>query len=126
MTDISLVILLLALFGIKHFICDFLLQFSYMQKSKGIYGGAGGIHHAGIHGIFTFLILIFLVPHIAFWAALTDFVAHYHIDWAKQKLIRGLTIADRNFWILFGLDQCLHYLTYIGIIGWALGILNYK
>ena len=121
MTEIPLIVLLLALFGIKHFICDFILQFPYMLQEKGTYGAVGGIHHAAFHGVFTFWILFFLAPQIAIWAAFLDFLAHYHIDWVKQRLSKGLTPTDRSFWIWFGLDQTLHYLTYIAVIGWAVG-----
>lgn len=121
MNEIQLIVILLALFGIKHFVCDFLLQFSYMLQEKGSYGALGGIHHAAFHGISTFWILFFFAPHTAIGAAFLDFIIHYHVDWAKQRLNNGLTPADREFWIWFGLDQTLHYLTYIAIIGWAVG-----
>lgn len=114
----STVFSLLALFGIKHFIADFLMQYPYMLRDKGIYGAEGGLHHAGVHASWTFLIL---VPFITsadqlLLLPLFDFVAHYHIDYIKQQLNQGLTTADRKFWIYLGLDQGLHYLTYIAII----------
>jgi hypothetical protein len=113
------VIILLALFGIKHFICDFLLQFPYMVNEKGIYGATGGLHHAMLHSVFTLWILVFVVgdAHVAIVLGLLDGVVHYHIDWTKQQLTRGLTTSDRMFWVWLGADQCLHYLTYIAIIG---------
>ncbi len=113
---------LLVLFGIKHFIADFLMQYSYMIRDKGTYGAEGGLHHAGIHACWTFLILIPFItsPDQLLILPLFDFIAHYHIDWAKQQLNAGLTPADRKFWIWLGLDQALHYLTYIGIIAWVL------
>ena len=117
----TLIIVFLALFGIKHFICDFLLQFPYMISQKGIYGADGGIHHAGFHTLFTFLILAPFIGIVAVLPAVVDGVVHYHIDWAKQQLNQGLTPADRKFWIWFGLDQALHYLTYVAIIGWIVG-----
>jgi hypothetical protein len=112
------VIVLLALFGVKHFLADFLWQYPYMISDKGHYGAPGGLVHAGIHGILTFFILIgFVRPEDAVTIALIESAVHYHIDWAKTNLNRGLTIEDRWFWIWFGLDQTLHYLTYIAIIG---------
>lgn len=122
MTQIDVVVLLLALFGIKHFICDFLLQFNYMIQEKGIYGAPGGLHHAGFHAIFTFWIIFFIAPQWVWVAAIIDFLAHYHIDWVKQQLNRGLTPADRMFWVWLGADQGLHYLTYIAIIGVVVGV----
>jgi hypothetical protein len=112
------IITLLALFGIKHFIADFILQFDYMVKEKGIYAAAGGVDHAGVHGGLTALVLmLFVSVPVALIIGLLDMVLHYHIDWAKTNLSRGLSVSDRKFWIWFGADQGLHYLTYILIIG---------
>lgn len=112
------VIILLALFGIKHFLADFLWQFPFMLRDKGIYGASGGWYHALLHGVLTFFVVIgFVLPEDAVIFALLDSLVHYHIDWAKTNLSRGLTPTDRKFWIWFGLDQALHYLTYIVIIG---------
>jgi len=112
------VIILLTLFGIKHFLADFLWQFDFMLRDKGHYGAEGGIIHALVHGLLTFFVVIgFVRPEDAVTLALLDTVIHYHIDWAKTNLSRGLTVQDRKFWIWFGLDQTLHYLTYIAIIG---------
>ena len=115
------VLILLTLFGIKHFIADFVMQYDYMLREKGIYGAPGGVHHAIVHASFTFLILVFFCPNVNTIIALSfaDFVLHYHIDYFKQKLNRGLTTADRQFWIWLGADQALHYLTYIGIISYV-------
>ena len=112
------VFILLALFGIKHFIADFLMQYEYMLREKSIYGAEGGLHHAAVHAAFTLFILVFFAhsANAMILLALADGVIHYHIDWAKQQLNRGLTSADRMFWVWMGADQGLHYLTYIGII----------
>ena len=112
---------LLALFGIKHFIADFVMQYDYMTRDKAIYLAEGGLHHAGVHAGFTFLILMIFFPDPKGIIALTlaDFVLHYHIDYFKQQLIQGLNPADHMFWVWFGGDQALHYLTYIGIISYV-------
>ena len=117
------ILLLLILFVIKHFICDFLLQYPYMLAEKGIYGAKGGIAHALCHAVGMLIVLFLVLPwdfsvHLfALILAIFDGVIHYHIDWAKQKLNRGFTPADRMFWVWFGADQTMHYLTYIAIIG---------
>jgi len=115
------VFILLALFGIKHFIADFLMQHEYMLREKGIYGAVGGVHHAIVHASFTLLILAFFCSNANTIIALSfaDFVLHYHIDYLKQQLNKGLTSADHMFWVWFGGDQALHYLTYIGIISYV-------
>jgi hypothetical protein len=112
------IVALLALFGIKHFLADFLWQFPYMVSHKRHYGAPGGMTHALLHGVLTFFVLIgFVRPEDALTLALIDSAVHYHIDWAKTNLSRGLGIQDHRFWVWFGLDQTLHYLTYIAIIG---------
>jgi hypothetical protein len=117
------IICLLGLFGIKHFIADFVMQYPYMIKEKGTYGATGGIHHAMLHAVLTLWICIFVVTppsaSVAIVLGLLDGVVHYHIDWVKQQFTCGLTAADRKFWIWLGADQCLHYLTYVAIIGYV-------
>ena len=115
------VFILLALFGIKHFIADFVMQYDYMVREKGIYGARGGIEHAAVHACFTVLVLLPFVrnPDDLIVFPLMDFVLHYHIDYFKQQFNRGLTAKDNMFWVWLGLDQALHYLTYIGIIYFA-------
>lgn len=118
----SYIILLLALFGIKHFICDFVLQNDKMLSDKGIYGAPGGRDHAAYHALGTTIILFLVFPwnlgnhNFAIILGAMDGIIHYHIDWAKTNLSRGLTPADRKFWLWFGADQGLHYLTYILLI----------
>lgn len=116
--------ILLLFFGfvVKHFLCDFVLQFNNMVREKGTYGARGGLYHAGLHGWFTFVVLIPFFPSIAILAGFLDFIVHYHVDWVKMNLTKNLTVSDRSYWVWFGLDQFAHYLTYIAIIAWAVGI----
>lgn len=56
--------------------------------------------------------------------ALADFMAHYHIDWAKMNISKKLNLRPDNselFWIFLGLDQLLHHLTYFAMIAVAFG-----
>jgi hypothetical protein len=112
------VLFIMFLLILKHFVCDFWLQFDYMIKQKGTYGAEGGRHHALMHTAGTFLALAIAIPSIevAVVMSFLDGVVHYHIDWAKMKLSRHLTPADHEYWCFIGADQMLHYLTYIGII----------
>lgn len=109
--------------------CDFSLQRPYQYLNKGTYGHPGGILHAGIHSIGTFLVLsiiyfgFILGSCISFWnvvlLSLLDGVVHYHIDWAKVKICLKKDLKCNNsedYWILLGFDQYLHYLTYVVII----------
>jgi len=112
------VFLLLSLLGIKHFLADFVFQYDYMVREKGIYGAGGGVQHAMAHGIGTFFVLMLVMSHSPWvlFLSIADSVVHYHIDWCKQQLNRNLTISDKMWWAWFGLDQAAHYLTYVGII----------
>ncbi len=115
-------IVILLLLQIKHFICDFPLQKSYQYLNKGTYGHLGGLLHAAIHAVGTFIIISFVDIYLAVLLSMVDFVVHYHIDWAKTKLNKHWGLkpdSSEYFWILLGLDQLLHQLTYVGFI-WVL------
>ena len=51
--------------------------------------------------------------------AVGEFLAHYHIDWLKEQIVRGggWTTQDRGFWHALGTDQFVHGLTYLLIVG---------
>jgi hypothetical protein len=125
------------LFFLKHFIMDFPLQrWPWMFQNKGTWGHPGGIVHAGLHAIATFGVLIFLttftmygsgVQHmaaikmawlIALLLSLTEGFVHYLIDFAKMNLNRvmGWHPNTEWFWHLLGLDQLLHYMTYLLVL----------
>jgi len=104
----------------KHFLADFMLQRSYQFKNKGKYGHPGGILHAGIHGLGTLLVLAWFLPFdLALAIAAVEIILHYHIDWAKVQLNSRLKLdprEDNEYWFLFGFDQFLHHMTYVGIL----------
>lgn len=116
----ELILILFVLFVLKHFIADFILQTDTMVREKGTYGARGGIHHSFVHGLLTALIMFPLLDMIvvSLVIGLFDAVCHYHIDWAKMNISKRYTTADKEFWFWLGVDQMLHYLTYIGIIAW--------
>lgn len=118
MTTQAVLIIFLALV-IKHFVVDFLLQSDWQVREKGYYGKLGGIVHSSLHSVATLLVVTYFVPlQLALLLAFFDFFMHYHVDWAKMQINRrlGLTPADHRFWHLLGIDQLLHYLTYVGIV----------
>ena len=46
-------------------------------------------------------------------------VIHYHVDWLKMNINKKYGWkADQHpeFWVLLGLDQLAHYLTYVLLI----------
>jgi len=113
------VIVILALLAIKHFLIDFVFQTNEQVKQKGVYGNLVGITHSFQHGVGT--IIVFLI-YLNFWFSLIfaifDSLIHYHIDWIKSKFGEK-DITKKSFWIWFGGDQLLHWMTYIWFI-WIL------
>lgn len=135
--------LLLWLF-IKHWFADFPFQATpWMYVNKGSFlwfrgipyaPHPGGIAHAGIHAILTSAVVAgclsyYGYPHeailaIANTAAFTDFGLHYIIDFSKVNVTRYFGLEPKGptrlkgemFWILLGLDQLLHALTYFYIV----------
>ena len=118
----TLLLILVAL-QVKHFVVDFPLQTRYQWSNKGTWGHPGGILHAGLHAIGTGGVIWFFtrdLPTAAILAAV-DMVVHYHIDWAKMRLNHAMGWAPTThpqFWVLLGLDQFLHQLTYAGFLFW--------
>lgn len=116
--DINLI--LITLFVIKHFFVDFVFQTPYMYLNKGIYGHPGGLLHSLEHTLVTAVILYSTVSLVvAITGACVDFLAHYHIDYSKVKINTLFKLKPDNsewYWILLGLDQLLHMITYIVII----------
>lgn len=110
---------LLFLLITKHFIVDFPLQNRFQYANKGKYGHSGGLLHAALHGIGTYLCFMISYPEVAYLFAIIDAVVHYHIDWTKMNLNRKLGLGPtthEQFWWLLGADQYLHMLTYIAFI----------
>lgn len=115
--------LLFALF-LKHFIADFVLQTKYQWSNKGTFLHPGGLLHSGIHALLTIVVLmIFDVCYIEL--VLLDFFSHYIIDYSKVNINRILkyTPDSYGFWVMTGLDQFLHYLTYL-YISYIIYLLN--
>ncbi|MBX9682806.1 MAG: DUF3307 domain-containing protein [Hyphomicrobium sp.] len=115
------VLLAVAYLMVKHAVADFLLQSARQRIEKGIYGKLGGFTHALTHSALTapvFVLLPFVGPTIVLALLIAEFVIHYHIDWAKEQLVRqrGWTSKDTAFWWAFGIDQMLHGLTYVALL----------
>ena len=112
-------IVILALLFTKHLIVDFPLQTPYQWMNKGTYGHLGGITHAVLHGAGTWLCLVWFAPAAAIYLSLMDAVIHYHIDWVKMNVnAKYGWKADTHpeFWILLGIDQWLHAMTYLLLV----------
>lgn len=111
-------LIIAVLLAVKHTIADFFVQVPFMYLNKGTYGHPGGILHALVHGAMTFFVFMFFTPH-ATMLAVIDTVAHYHIDFAKNNVVKyynwGPT-THSQYWMAVGVDQLLHMLTYIGLL----------
>jgi len=108
---------------LKHLVCDYFLQTQYQLANKGTYGHPGGIIHSGIHILGTAFLFLYLTPTIPLGAEILigEFIVHYHIDWAKEQIVRrmNLTTETTGFWWALGIDQFLHGATYVVIV-WIL------
>lgn len=116
---------LVTVLTIKHFLADFTpLQTHYMLANKGKYGHWGGISHSGIHALLSFVVLFvstemsFDILRTILYLSVGEFLVHYHMDWFKENYNRmnGWKSTDYQFWILFGVDQLVHHLTYVAMI----------
>jgi hypothetical protein len=105
---------------IKHFIADFLLQPGWILTGKGDMHRLGGYAHAGIHAIFSVIVL--LIFGCPLWLAgvlfLAEAIVHYGLDYAKIHYSKGVDIERQaaRYWGLYGLDQLFHQLTYAAMI----------
>lgn len=112
----TLFILLIA-FQIKHFVCDYPLQGTYMLgKFKKEGWELPLTAHAAVHFIGTFLIGLFFGFKIALAVAALDFVVHFIVDKVKVEASRTTDSTKPQFWWYLGLDQMAHHLTHYVII----------
>jgi hypothetical protein len=107
-------------FQLKHYLCDFMLQSGYQVRTKGIYGHPGGFIHSGLHVLASIPALMILgadARAIAIVIA-AEFAIHYHTDWTKSAIDQRTQwgFDDQRHWMVFGLDQLIHQLTYLGIV----------
>jgi hypothetical protein len=80
----------------KHLIIDWIWQPKFEWSNKGTYGHAGGVLHAAKNASGTalcfFLVMGYfqraLMPDEILFIFAIDYIAHYHIDWAKMNINR--------------------------------------
>lgn len=120
MIDYTYIFVLLVLFQLKHFVCDYPLQNQYMLGKFKDSGWAMPLSaHAGTHALFTFGISIAVVSfHMAFLLMAIDLVIHFTMDRIKaSKNMLGRFKQDNpKFWWSLGFDQMIHHLTHYGIV----------
>jgi hypothetical protein len=116
-----MVLATLALFQVKHYLADFQWQTLWMAETKGRYGHPGGLVHAGLHGLLSLPVLWLAAPvrpGLVAALAIAEVVVHYHIDWAKARIVarRGIDDRDSAYWHFLGLDQAAHQVTYLAML----------
>jgi hypothetical protein len=110
--------ILAAVFAVKHFAADFVLQTNWIALGKDCRSGWLGplAAHAAIHAALALVIVLAVAPRL-WWLAVVDFVVHFGIDRGKSILGHWAELEARNpkYWWLLGLDQLLHQLTNIAL-----------
>ena len=113
------VFIIMFLFTIKHCIIDFMLETPYQHNNRHVFGHIGGLLHSQLHAFSSWLVLGwvfgFATP-IIIGVAIIEFFEHYVVDYIHMKLQvynGGMQINNRFFWPLLGIDQFIHFLTYI-------------
>ncbi|HEX4532700.1 MAG TPA: DUF3307 domain-containing protein [Rhizomicrobium sp.] len=118
--EVMLVLLALTVFQFKHFLCDFALQTPFQIDNKRYYGHIGGIIHSGLHALFSIPALFILTrsPQTILILIVAEFLIHYHADFFKARIDQHyfLTGKTSSYWVIFGLDQLIHQLTYLAMV----------
>jgi len=98
---------------IKHFIVDIGIQSAIPGSPKHKYF-SGHLHYFH-HGVGAFLATMFVVPlQYAMLIGVLDYIAHWHIDWAKHHLNREIKaeVRSERWWWTMVLDQIVHTIFY--------------
>lgn len=82
-----MIYLLLVIYQVKHFVCDYPLQGRYMLgKFKGGYHWILPLlAHSAVHGVATLLIALVFKPKVAVYVAIFDIVIHFTMDRIKAS-----------------------------------------
>ncbi len=116
---------LLLVLELKHYVADYFVQPAWMLAGKGDIFQPGGYAHAALHAGLTLVVLLALGTAAPLAVALcaAEFVLHYGLDYAKARYSADIDMQrrPRRFWVLHGIDQLAHQLTYAAIIFIVLG-----
>jgi len=114
---VSFLSFIFVLFAVKHVLADFILQTSWMWRTKDKEHGwaAPLIAHAGCHAGFTLAVTLVFNSSL-WWLGVVDFALHGTIDRARAIVGRRLNLVagHSGWWWLFGIDQALHQITHFG------------
>lgn len=121
LTGIEFVFLLLAVFQVKHFLGDYVLQTGWMVRGKSRAGPSFVFPlsiHVLVHAVMT-LAIVLIVNRDLWFLAFLDFSVHFIMDRVKSGprfLGRYTDTTKQSFWIPLGFDQMVHHLTHYAII----------
>ena len=120
---------------VKHYLLDFTcLQTPWMFLNKGKYGHLGGITHSLIQALASAPVFLWCATWVSWWpeamwhgltelqlvgALITfEFFVHYHMDWFKVWWCKKneYTPQTPQFWTWLGIDQFVHYATYLVMV----------
>jgi len=124
-TRVSFLTLIFIVFTVKHVLADFILQTSWMWRTKDKEHGwvAPLAAHAGCHAAFTLAAALAIHPALC-WLGVVDFALHATIDRTRAVMGRrlGLVPGHSGWWSVFGIDQALHQVTHFAFaIALAIG-----
>ncbi|EOR9073906.1 DUF3307 domain-containing protein [Escherichia coli] len=121
--SILLVFGLLALFQIKHFLCDYIFQGKYMLGKFKEHGWFLPLTaHVAVHVLGTAIIIAIFACYIGttwkvfFMLLAIDAVVHFVMDRVKVVGSKQHTPQDAEFWWWLGYDQMIHHFTHYVII----------
>jgi len=103
----------------KHPVADLAVQSLRDPTTKRLYLNKGLHVHSFDHAVLTLFVLVFFInPWLALASAILDYVAHWHIDWFKSKMLWVFDIPREGpvFWWIQTCDQISHYATYALIV----------
>ncbi len=107
------VFILLVIFQVKHFICDYPLQVPYMLQKANKTGWAYPLFaHASVHALGTFIVVSFWDLKLATILMLADLILHFTVDRIKASpyMLNRYGPENKLFWWFLGLDQMTHHL----------------
>lgn len=114
------VLILFCLLQIKHMFADYFLQTPKMLAGRGEYWHMGRAQHAGVHVIGSAIAFVLVGVDIPVLVGLliAEWAIHFNIDYwkASHSDSKGLEPSQAAFWRAAGIDQCLHQLTYVGMV----------
>lgn len=116
MNELIIIIGFIAAMLIKHYLSDFIFQTETIVSKKGSnprYLLLHSLHHA----LASFIVVIlFFDLSLAALIFIAEMLIHTILDWIKANpnLLGRYQPPTTQFFIVFGFDQLLHQLTYLG------------